>query len=82
MVVAVYGTVRVFIFVIGASESGPLKALRSVRRGVWRPPCAWRVRSNPALPAVRFFAPCWAAASRNLSVRHDAGAQVTISKFT
>ena len=42
MVVAVYGTVRVFIFVIGASVSGPLKALHSVRRGVWRPPCASR----------------------------------------
>ena len=54
MVVAVYGTARVSIFVIGASGSGPLKALRSVRRGVWRPPCAWRVRSNPALSAVRF----------------------------
>ena len=54
MVVAVYGTARVSIFVIGASGSGPLKASRSVRRGVWRPPCAWRVRSNPALSAVRF----------------------------
>ena len=82
MVVAVYGTARVSIFVIGASGSGPLKASRSVRRGVWRPPCAWRVRSNPALPGVLLFAPSRRAASRDFSVITKPVAQVTISKFT